>query len=213
MHTKGPFMSNQSLSIPENPIDRFFYHATTLATTSIKGLFKAVTTSKVFTRVFWFMINIALILFAIFVFAAIEGQSLQSREATRQKLLNQTVAQHKNYQQKTQSEQYKNYQKKTQSEQFRLPVRNRFGASFDTRIAIQATKECWIEITDNKNNIIFSHVLLPGDIYNVPVTGLKATFGNAGGVDIWKNNRLAHPIGADGERKTIQLTYDVSVYR
>ena len=191
-------MSNQSLSVPENPIDRFFYHATTLATTSIKGLFKAVTTSKVVTRVFWFMINIALILFAI----AIEGQSLQSREATRQKLLSQTVAQHKNY------------QKKTQSEQFRLPVRNRFGASFDTRIAIQATKECWIEITDNKNNIIFSHVLLPGDIYNVPVTGLKATFGNAGGVDIWKNNRLvAHTIGSDGERKTIQLTYDVSVYR
>lgn len=50
MHTKGSFMSNQSLSIPENPIDRFFYHATTLATTSIKGLFKAVTTSKVVTR-------------------------------------------------------------------------------------------------------------------------------------------------------------------
>lgn len=201
MHTKGPFMSNQSLSIPENPIDRFFYHATTLATTSIKGLFKNVTTSKVVTRVFWFMITIALILFAIFVFAAIEGQSLQSREATRQKHLNQTVAQHKNY------------QTKTQSEQFRLPVRNRFGTAFDTGIAIQATKDCWVKITDNKNNTIFSHVLRPGDIYYVPATGLKATFGNAGGVDIWKNNRLAHPIGADGERKTIQLTYDVSVYR
>ena len=49
---------------------------------------------------------------------------------------------------------------------------------------------------------MFSRVLVPGDVYYVPAGDkYKATFGNAGGVDIWVEGKLAPDAGPDHTRK------------
>lgn len=88
---------------------------------------------------------------------------------------------------------------------FNLPVRERFGT--DNRatadVILQANKKTgeagtWVEIKDARGRTELSRVLMPGDVYYVPVKGkFKATFGNAGGVDVWVNGELAPRIGQD----------------
>ena len=68
---------------------------------------------------------------------------------------------------------------------------------------MQANQESWVKVEDARGNTIFSRVLVPGDIYYVPVgEKYKATFGNAGGIDIWVNGKLAPKQGADHVRKS-----------
>ena len=50
---------------------------------------------------------------------------------------------------------------------------------------------------------MFSRVLVPGDVYYVPLGDkYKATFGNAGGIDVWVNGKLIPDVGADHVRKS-----------
>lgn len=89
--------------------------------------------------------------------------------------------------------------------QFAVAVRERFGT--DNRdaanVILQATQESWVKIEDGRGNTIFSRVLVPGDVYYVPAGDKhKGTFGNAGGIDVWVNGKLAPKVGANHARKS-----------
>lgn len=89
--------------------------------------------------------------------------------------------------------------------EYKLTVRERFG--LDNRekanVILQAAQESWVKVEDGRGNTVFSRVLVPGDIYYVPVGNkYKATFGNAGGIDIWVNGTLVPDVGADHTRKS-----------
>lgn len=87
---------------------------------------------------------------------------------------------------------------------YQKPVRESFGTeNKDTaEIILQATKESWVKVEDARGKTVFSRVLVAGDVYYVP-TGSKnkATFGNAGGVDVWVRGTLVPKVGDDNTRK------------
>ena len=88
---------------------------------------------------------------------------------------------------------------------YKLDVRDSFGKENKEKaeVVLQANQESWVKVEDARGNTIFSRVLVPGDIYYVPVgEKYKATFGNAGGIDIWVNGKLAPKQGADHVRKS-----------
>ena len=89
--------------------------------------------------------------------------------------------------------------------EYKLSVRERFGTENRKKanVILQATQESWVKVEDARGNTEFSRVLVTGDVYYVPVGDkYKATFGNAGGVDIWVNGKLAPRVGDAGARKT-----------
>ena len=88
---------------------------------------------------------------------------------------------------------------------FRYPVRERFNEKSrkESRVILQAEKESWIKIEDARGNSVFSRVLVPGDVYYLPLNDkLKGTFGNAGGIDVWVDGRLMKKVGPANTRKT-----------
>ena len=91
------------------------------------------------------------------------------------------------------------------SEKYNLPVRERFGTDNREKadVVLQASQESWVKVEDGRGNTVFSRVLVPGDVYYVPAGDkYKATFGNAGGIDIWVNGKLVPDAGADHTRKS-----------
>ncbi len=89
--------------------------------------------------------------------------------------------------------------------EYKLTVRERFGTENRKKanVILQATQESWVKVEDARGSTEFSRVLVTGDVYYVPVDGkYKATFGNAGGIDIWVNGKLAPHVGDSGARKT-----------
>ena len=86
---------------------------------------------------------------------------------------------------------------------FNVEVREVFGTDNidDATVVLQAVQESWVKVEDGRGNTVFSRVLVPGDVYYVPKgNNYKATFGNAGGVDIWVNGKLAPDAGPDHAR-------------
>jgi len=85
------------------------------------------------------------------------------------------------------------------------PVRERFGTENRDKadVILQAVQESWVKVEDGRGNTVFSRVLVPGDVYYVPAGDkYKGTFGNAGGIDVWVNGKLAPKVGPDHVRKT-----------
>ena len=94
---------------------------------------------------------------------------------------------------------------KVNEPEFKTVVRERFGTENREKanVILQATQESWVKVEDGRGNTVFSRVLVAGDVYYVPVgEKYKATFGNAGGVDVWVNGKLIPDVGKDGERKS-----------
>lgn len=88
---------------------------------------------------------------------------------------------------------------------YTVAVRERFGTENREKanIILQATQESWVKIEDSRGKTEFSRVLVAGDVYYMPQgNGYRATFGNAGGVDIWVDGKLAPAAGADHTRVT-----------
>lgn len=88
---------------------------------------------------------------------------------------------------------------------YTVPVRERWGTekSKDSQVILQALRDSWIKVEDARGRTEFSRVLVKGDIYYVPADGkFRATFGDAGGIDIWVNGKLAPKAGPDHERKS-----------
>ena len=87
---------------------------------------------------------------------------------------------------------------------YQKPMRESFGTENKetAEIILQAIKESWVKVEDARGKTVFSRVLVAGDVYYVPAgTKHKATFGNAGGIDIWVRGTLAPKAGADNTRK------------
>ncbi|MBQ5699750.1 MAG: helix-turn-helix domain-containing protein [Alphaproteobacteria bacterium] len=104
--------------------------------------------------------------------------------------------------------------------EYNYPVRERFGTDNRAvaKIILQANKKTgeagtWVEIKDARGRTELSRVLMPGDVYYVPVKGVyKATFGNAGGVDVWVNGTLVPQIGQDYKKVSdIELSPDALI--
>lgn len=95
---------------------------------------------------------------------------------------------------------------------FKVSVRERWGGdnSKKSQVILQALRDSWIKIEDARGRTEFSRVLVKGDIYYVPANGkFRATFGDAGAIDIWVNGKLATKAGPDHERKSdISLAVD-----
>lgn len=95
---------------------------------------------------------------------------------------------------------------------FKVSVRERWGVdnSKKSQVILQALRDSWIKIEDARGRTEFSRVLVKGDIYYVPADGkFRATFGDAGAIDIWVNGKLAAKAGPDHERKSdISLAVD-----
>lgn len=88
---------------------------------------------------------------------------------------------------------------------FRYPVRERFNekSKKESRVVLQAEKESWVKIEDARGNTAFSRVLVPGDVYYLPLSDkFKGTFGNAGGIDVWVDRRLIKKVGPANTRKS-----------
>ncbi len=89
--------------------------------------------------------------------------------------------------------------------EYKLAVRERFGTDNRAKaeIILQANDKTgeagtWVEVKDARGRTELSRVLMPGDVYYVPVKGAyKATFGNGGGIDIWVNGKLAPQVGPE----------------
>ena len=91
---------------------------------------------------------------------------------------------------------------------FRYPVREKFDVKnkkdwASSRVVLQAEKESWVRIDDARGNSVFSRVLVPGDVYYMPVSDkLKATFGNVGAIDVWVDGQLLKKLGPANTKKT-----------
>lgn len=88
--------------------------------------------------------------------------------------------------------------------EYRQAVRERFGVDNreTSNVVLQAAQESYVKIEDGRGKIVFSRVLVPGDLYYVPKGDkYKATFGNAGGIDIWVDGKLVPDAGPDHTRK------------
>ena len=53
--------------------------------------------------------------------------------------------------------------------------------SKEARVVLQTEKESWVKIGDARGSSVFSRVLVPGDVYYMPLGDkFKATFGKVG---------------------------------
>ncbi len=88
---------------------------------------------------------------------------------------------------------------------FKLQIHERYGTENrkGAEIVIQAIRDSWIKIEDGRGKTVFSRVLVSGDVYYVPAGNKhRATFGDAGAMDIWVRGELAPKVGKDHERKS-----------
>ena len=147
---------------------------------------------EVFVRVYqfiyqhwvWFVGALAAIILAVVVISVFGGGDIEEEQIVPQEVV--TVTEHK-------------------EPEYKLTVRERFGTENrkDANVILQASQESWVKVEDARGNTEFSRVLVTGDVYYVPVGGkYKATFGNAGGIDIWVNGKLAPCAGDVGARKS-----------
>ncbi len=68
-----------------------------------------------------------------------------------------------------------------------------------SRIVLRATLESWVRVTGPDNELLLEKFLRPGDVYTVPDRfGLLLTTGNAGGIEITVEGRVAPALGPIG---------------
>jgi cytoskeleton protein RodZ len=67
------------------------------------------------------------------------------------------------------------------------------------KIVVRARLESWIQVTNEKKEVVFSRVLRSGETYTVPEEkGLMLTTGNAGGIEITVNGKKLKSLGTVG---------------
>jgi cytoskeleton protein RodZ len=73
-------------------------------------------------------------------------------------------------------------------------------------IDIRARADCWIQIRDGDDGIVFARVLKAGETYRVPRAGLILRTGNAGALEVLVNGKPAPSIGTVGTlRRDVRL--------
>jgi len=75
-----------------------------------------------------------------------------------------------------------------------------------TRIVLLATADSWIQVHAADHSVLFTGVLKPGESYRVPDRpGLSMRAGNAGGLDVTVDGKLAPPLGPIGTVRNVAL--------
>ena len=76
---------------------------------------------------------------------------------------------------------------------YNIPVREYFGTENREKaeVVLQAIEDSYVAVEDSRGRVVFGRSLVAGDVYFVPSGNHKAKFGNAGGIDIWVNGKLA----------------------
>ncbi|MCQ2581981.1 MAG: DUF4115 domain-containing protein [Alphaproteobacteria bacterium] len=79
---------------------------------------------------------------------------------------------------------------------YNIPVREYFGAENRDKaeVVLQAIEDSYVAVEDSRGRVVFGRSLVAGDVYFVPSGNYKAKFGNAGGIDVWVNGKLAPKI-------------------
>ncbi len=83
-----------------------------------------------------------------------------------------------------------------------------FGQAGSTsRVQLRATAASWIQVTGPDNELVMTGFLYPGDVYDVPNrAGLILTTGNAGGLEVMVDGRVAPSLGPMGAvRRNVAL--------
>lgn len=99
---------------------------------------------------------------------------------------------------------------------FRFPVREQFEQKNrnDSRVVLQAEKECWVQIKDAKGNTIFSRSLMPGDVYYMPKSDkLTASFGFINNIDVWVDGQLLKKLGKPSDTRKEGLSMSVNALK
>jgi cytoskeleton protein RodZ len=74
------------------------------------------------------------------------------------------------------------------------------------RIVIRATADSWIQIRNTDKSLLFTRVLKAGESYRVPDRpGVSMRTGNAGGLEITVDGKLAPSIGPNGAIRNLTL--------
>ncbi|HEY5207920.1 MAG TPA: RodZ domain-containing protein [Stellaceae bacterium] len=74
------------------------------------------------------------------------------------------------------------------------------------RIVMRFTSDCWIQIKDAKQDIVFGKLLHAGDVYRVPdQAGLSMRVGNSDGFIIWVDGKIATLPPASSRVRNIAL--------
>ena len=69
----------------------------------------------------------------------------------------------------------------------------------NARLVLKATQDSWLQIRDG-NDIVFTRVLKPGDLYRVPdKAGVRVRTGNAGGLVVVADGAESAPLGSVGQ--------------
>lgn len=69
----------------------------------------------------------------------------------------------------------------------------------NAKLVLKATQESWLQIRDG-NDIVFTRVLKPGDLYRVPdKAGVRVRTGNAGGLVVLADGAESGPLGSVGQ--------------
>lgn len=81
------------------------------------------------------------------------------------------------------------------------PTRVFGNTSAQARIQLRATQDSWIQVRDSSTNeLLFTRVLRPGDVYRVPdKPGIRVRTGNAGGLIVVTDGMDGPPMGAVGQ--------------
>lgn len=81
------------------------------------------------------------------------------------------------------------------------PTGRVYGSQNQTsRIQLRATQDSWIQVRDGNNDLLFTRVLRPGDVYRVPDRpGIRVRTGNAGGLIVVTDGIEGPPMGAVGQ--------------
>ena len=67
------------------------------------------------------------------------------------------------------------------------------------RIVLRATSDCWIQIRDASDTLVFTRLMRAGDVYRVPdKPGLIMRTGNAGGLEVTVDGNAAPSLGGVG---------------
>jgi cytoskeletal protein RodZ len=76
-----------------------------------------------------------------------------------------------------------------------------FGAAEgESRIAVVASSDSWIQVRNGAGDLVFTRVLRPGEVYRVPdQPGLRMVTGNAGGIAVVLDGAQLPPMGAQGQ--------------
>lgn len=80
------------------------------------------------------------------------------------------------------------------------PTGRVFGeAEAPVRIVLRAKQDAWVQVRDEENQLLLTEVLRSGDVYRVPdQEGLTMLTGNAGGLEITVDGKVAPTLGPIG---------------